>query len=63
MKKNNGNVQDNFNEANIEFISTSLVDSQTKKSNKEFTMVQRNAPCKVTPAISAMKKSADYLFK
>lgn len=63
MDNINDKAQGNFNEANIEFISKPLGDSKTNISNKEFTMVQRNAPCKVTPAISAMKKSADYLFE
>lgn len=56
------NIQDNFGEANIEFISKSFKVKEEEKSNKEFTMVQKNAPCKVTPAISAMKKSVDFLF-
>lgn len=63
MKNINGKAQNNFNETNIEFISKPLGDSKTNRSNKEFTMVQRNSPCKVIPAISAMKKSADYLFE
>lgn len=63
MKKINGKMQDNFNETNIEFISKPLGASKTNKSNKEFIMVQKNVPCKVRPAISAMGKSADYLFK
>lgn len=63
MASINDKVKGNFNEANIEFISKPLGDPKTNRSNKEFTMVQKNAPCKVTPAISAMKKSVDYLFK
>lgn len=63
MENANSKAQDNFNEANIKFISKPLGDPKVNRSNKEFTMVQRNAPCKVTPAISAMKKSVDYLFK
>ncbi len=53
----------NFNENNIKFISKHFGDRHIAKSNKEWMMLQRSAPCKVIPAVSAMKKSVDYLFK
>lgn len=50
----------NFDEANIEFISKTI--NKTDKSDKEFTMVERLSSSKVTPAVTAMKKSAKYLI-
>lgn len=55
-------VQNNFGEANIEFISKPFKMTDEEKSNKEFTMIQENVPCKVTPAITAMGKSANFLL-
>lgn len=60
--KNLDKVQNNFGQANIEFISEPFKTVDEEKSNKEFTMVQKQSPCKVTPSICAMEKSADFLF-
>lgn len=54
--------KNNFGETNIEYISKSLKMKDGQNSSKEFTMVQRTVPCVVKPAISAMRKSINYLL-
>lgn len=61
MYKSRGETK-NFDERNIEFISKPLKAVTNEKSDRKFIIRQRNRPCKVTPAISAMKKSVEFLF-
>ena len=54
--------KNNFGEANIEYISKTLKMKDGQNSSKEFMMVQKPVPCEVKPAISAMRKSINYLL-
>ena len=59
---NSDKIQNNFNEANIEFISKPFKVTDEKDVNKEFIMIQTQSPCKVTPSIHAMRKGAVFLL-
>lgn len=54
-------VQNNFDDENLDFISKPFENRDIHK-NQEYTMVQINSPCKVTPSVSSMKKTIDFLL-
>lgn len=56
-------IINNFDDRNLEFISKPFNKGDNTRPNQEYTMVQKNAPCKVRPSVSGMKKSIKLLLK
>lgn len=54
-------VQNNFDDENLEFISKPFENNNSHKY-QEYTLVQINSPCKVTPSVSSMKKTVKSLL-
>lgn len=54
-------VMNNFDDENLEFISKPF-ESIEEHRNQEYTLVQINSSCQVTPSVASMKKTVKSLL-
>ena len=54
-------MQNNFDEENLDLISTPFRNIGSHK-NQEYTMMETSSSGKVTPSVSSMKKTVKYLL-